>query len=421
MENINTPLAHFLKPTKIEDIIGQDHIIGNDSFLKRAIENNNIPSMIFYGPSGTGKTSLALVISKIMNTKFEKVNAVSAGISDLREIIKQALINKKSLFNKKTILFIDEIHRFNKKQQDYLLPFVENGTITLIGATTENPSFEVNSALLSRTQVFVFKTLTKEHIFEILKKSQEKILSLKVISEKNKINEPILIFIAFYSHGDARFALNIYELAIQEKINGQKITQKTIKNIIQNKALMYDKNGSQHYNIISALHKSMRDSDPHAAAYWTMRMIEGGEDPKYIVRRMMRFASEDIGNANPQALILASATQNTVNFLGLPECNTALVQLATYLALSEKDNSCYVAVCDIKEDIKKYGPLDVPVHLKNAVTDLDKKMGYGKGIKYAHNFKDKKVEQIHLPKELQNKKYYKNSFERKKEGKKDLW
>ncbi len=416
---MNIPFAHFLKPTKLSEIFGQDKIVGDNTFLKRAIENDNIPSMIFYGPPGSGKTSLATVISKATSSEFRKVNAVAAGLADLRKIISEAIESKDSLFKKKTILFIDEIHRFNKRQQDYLLPFVENGTVTLIGATTENPSFEVNSALLSRTQVFVFKTPEKKDIFNILKSGQDKLLKLKQIDKK--LDDDLLEAIAFYAQGDSRFAINVLEMAHTELANGEKVNKGKIVAIIQTKALTYDKNGQEHYNIISALHKSMRDSDPNAAAYWAMRMIEGGEDPKYIVRRMMRFASEDIGNANPQALILASAVQNTVTFLGYPECDTALVQLATYLAESPKDNSSYVAVCDAREDIKNFGPLDVPTHLKNAVTPLDKEMGYGKGVKYAHNFESKKVEQEHLPEKLKGRKYYRNSFERKKDGRKDLW
>ncbi|MCK5588809.1 MAG: AAA family ATPase, partial [Candidatus Pacebacteria bacterium] len=266
---MNIPLAHFLKPKTLNEIIGQKKIIGKNSFLRKAVENDNLPSMIFYGPPGTGKTSLACVISEITKSDFKKVNAVSAGITDLRNIIIEAQENQNSLFKKKTILFIDEIHRFNKKQQDFLLPFVEDGTITLIGATTENPSFEVNSALLSRTQVFVFKMLQEEDIVQILKNGQDKLLKIK--NSKKGINDNILKFIAFFSHGDARFALNIYELALQELKNDKNLTEDVIKNIIQNKALMYDKNGQEHYNIISALHKSMRDSDPDAAAYWALR------------------------------------------------------------------------------------------------------------------------------------------------------
>ncbi len=267
MTKTNTPLAHFLKPNSLDEIIGQEKIIGPETFLRRAIENDNIPSMIFYGPPGVGKTSLAVVISKMTGAKFKKVNAVSAGIADLREVVSEARRDRQSLFQNKTILFIDEIHRFNKKQQDFLLPHVEDGTVILVGATTENPSFEVNSALLSRTQVFVFQQLTKEDIFKILKQAQERLLKLGRIGEDEKLAEKILIFIAFYSHGDARFALNIYEMALGEQEAGKKINQAVIKDIIQNKALMYDKNGSQHYNIISALHKFMRDSDPHGAAY----------------------------------------------------------------------------------------------------------------------------------------------------------
>ncbi len=415
----NTPLAHFLKPKKISEIIGQDEIIGKGSFLKKAIENDELPSMIFYGPSGVGKTSLAMTIAEKTNSFFHKVNAVSSGIADLKKIIKQAENNKQQLFNKKTILFIDEIHRFNKKQQDYLLPFVEDGTIILIGATTENPSFEVNHALLSRVKIFVFKNLTEKDILKILSNAQNKLLKLN--NAKKGIEKNFLEMIAKSANGDARVALNLYEIILQELKNGKKITKKIIEEIINKKILKYDKNGQEHYNIISALHKSMRNSDPDASAYWTIRMLESGEDPKYIVRRMMRFASEDIGNSDPQALILASAVQNTVHFLGYPECNTALTQLATYLALAPKDNSCYTAVEDVKNDIQQYGSLPVPNNLKNAVTDLDQKLGYGKNMTYVHNNPNQKIKINHLPEKLKNKKYYRNSFERKKEGKKDLW
>ena len=419
MNNLSTPLAHFLKPKTISEIIGQDSIVGKDTFLFKAIANDQIPSMIFYGPSGVGKTSLAMTIAEQTNSDFLKINAVSAGIADIKKIIIQAQENKQQLFDKKTILFIDEIHRFNKKQQDFLLPFVEDGTITLIGATTENPSFEVNSALLSRVKVFVFNRLSDESLLIILENAQKKLLKLN--NAKKGIAKKYLKLIANSADGDARIALNLYELVLQELKNGHRITKEIIESILSQKILKYDKNGQEHYNTISALHKSMRNSDPNASAYWAMRMLEAGEDPKYIVRRMIRFASEDIGNADPQALILANAVQNTVHFLGMPECNTAVVQLATYLALAPKNNSSYVAVCDIQEDIKKYGSLPVPDDLKNAVTGLDEKMGYGKNMKYIHNSKEQKINLNHLPEKLKNKKYYKNSFERKKEGKKDLW
>jgi len=423
---MSTPLAHKLKPKLLSDIVGQEHILGEDTFLYRAIKRDKIPSMILYGPPGCGKTSLAYVIAKSTKTQFKIINAVSSGIKDLREVIKSAKQYKNN--GRDTTLFIDEIHRFNKRQQDYLLPFVEQGVVTLIGATTENPSFEVNSALLSRSQVFVLKRLSDDAIFQILKNGLEK--------EKNKeqenhqsptlmsgFDDEVLRYIATFVHGDARFAINTLEQLLLEIENNPKVevTQDLVRDIMQNKAIMYDKDGEEHYNIISALHKSMRDGDVDASVYWIMRMIEGGEDPKYIVRRMIRFASEDIGNADPQALMLAIATKEVVMFLGLPECDTALVQLAVYLAKAPKDNSSYVATIEAKEDIKKHGALGVPLHLRNADTKLMKSWGYGKGYKYAHNEDGAKVEQEHLPEELKGKKYYKNSHERKQEGKSNLW
>jgi putative ATPase len=433
MEVMSMPLAHKLKPKSIGDIIGQEHILGTNAFLRRAIERDNIPSMIFYGPPGCGKTSLAFVIASTTKSHFKIVNAVSSGIKDLREVIAQAKnrLGEESLFKaEKTILFIDEIHRFNKKQQDYLLPFVERGIVTLIGATTENPSFEVNSALLSRSQVFVLKKLNDDAILEILKKGIERyVIEENGESKSNsksdcaiEINDEVLRYIATFVHGDARFAINTLEQLLVEidSDSDADVTQNLVRDIMQSKAIMYDKDGEEHYNIISALHKSMRDGDADASVYWTMRMVEGGEDPKYIVRRMIRFASEDIGNADPEALNLAIATKDVVMFLGYPECDTALVQLAVYLAKAEKDNSAYVATIEAKEDIKKFGALDVPLHLRNADTKLMRSWGYGDGYKYAHNEEGAVVEQEHLPEELKGKKYYKNSFERKHGDESDL-
>lgn len=414
-----TPLAHKLKPEKLDEIVGQEHLLGKSSFLRRAIERDEVPSMILYGPPGCGKTSLAYVIAKVTNADFKIVNAVSAGIKDLREIVAEAKTGRTSLFKKKTILFIDEIHRFNKKQQDYLLPFVERGTVVLIGATTENPSFEVVSALLSRAQVFVLHALASEDVLQILKNGIKKATAWGLMNFK--ISDKLLKYIAALSHGDARFALNVLEQLIKEKEAGQDVTEDLVKDVMQNKALMYDKGGEEHYNIISALHKSMRDGDVDASVYWTMRMVEGGEDPKYIVRRLIRFASEDVGNADPEALKLAIAAKEVVTFLGLPECDTALVQLAVYLAQAPKDNSAYVATMEARGDIKKHGPLGVPLHLRNAPTKLMKDWDYGKGYKYAHNEDGASVEQEHLPEELEGKKYYKNSYERRQEGKEDLW
>ncbi len=388
--------------------------------MRRAIERDALPSMILYGPPGCGKTSLAEVIARATKASFKRVNAVSGGIKDLREVVGEAQKARKesSLFGEqKTILFIDEIHRFNKKQQDYLLPFVERGVVTLIGATTENPSFEVNAALLSRSQVFVLNKLSTGELVQILKNALVKHAGA---SERKTFKEKHLKLIANYSHGDARFALNTLEQALKELESGAGISDELLKDIMQNKALSYDKDGEEHYNIISALHKSMRDSDVDASVYWTMRMIEAGEDPKYIVRRMIRFASEDVGNADPEALQLAVAVKDAVEFLGYPECDTALVQLAAYLARAPKDNSAYVASIETREDIKKHGPLPVPLHLRNAESGLMKNWGYGNGYKYAHNEKNARVEQEHLPKELHDRKYYKTSYERIKEDQKGL-
>ncbi|HEC21158.1 MAG TPA: replication-associated recombination protein A [Candidatus Peregrinibacteria bacterium] len=400
MNNSNKPLAYRLRPQRLDDIVGQDHLVGKGAFLRRAIERDELFSMILYGPPGCGKTSLAAVIALATKAEFAVVNAVAAGIKDLKAVVELSHKKQDGLFRERTIMFIDEIHRFNKKQQDYLLPSVEKGVVTLIGATTENPSFEVNSALLSRCQVFVLKALDD--------KSIEKIISngLKQLGREKDVKKEILQFVARYAHGDARFAINILEQLLRELDQGKKLTKDLAKEIMQKKALMYDKNGEEHYNIISALHKSMRDSDPDAAAYWTMRMVEGGEDPKYIVRRMIRFASEDIGNADPKALEVAVAAKQAVEFIGLPECNTALIQCATYLAKAPKDNSCYRAVKLVQRDIAEHGPLPVPFHLRNAPTKLMKEWGYGKGYKYAHEYKDAKVDQKHLPEKLEGKKYY---------------
>ncbi len=399
-----TPIAYTLRPNSFDEIIGQEHLIGPKSTLRKNIENGNITSMILYGPPGTGKTTIASVIAKSTKSEFRTVNAVASGIKDLRHVIQRAQTQKEQLLQQQTILFIDEIHRFNKKQQDYLLPFVENGTVTLIGATTENPSFEVNSALLSRCHVYLLNNLSAAHIKVILTQAIEKLE--KSLNIDIDISPKLITEIAHTANSDARFALNTLEQITYEILRGTKITDKTIKSIMQKKALLYDKNGEEHYNIISALHKSMRDSDPDAAAYWTMRMLMGGEDPKYIVRRMIRFASEDIGNKDSNALKIAIATKESVIFLGVPECNTALIQCAQYLANAPKSNECYKALGLIKNDIDTYGPLPVPLHLRNATTKLDKSFGYGEGYKYAHNYKDAKVDQEHFPKELKNRKYF---------------
>ncbi len=389
---ITQPLAYRMRPSNLDEFVGQEHLVGEGKPLRIALEKNAFPSsIILWGPPGCGKTTIARLISKLTNSEFIELSAVNAKKDDVKRAINQA-----KLFQKKTILFLDEIHRFNKAQQDFLLPFVENGTITLVGATTENPSFEIISALLSRSRTYVLKELQEEHLIQILNQALKHEKGIKTtISEENKK------LIANIANGDARSALNILEIA--HSISEGEITKETIENSAQ-KFLRYDKNGEEHHNIISALHKSMRDSDPDASAYWTMRMIEAGEDAKYIVRRMIRFASEDIGNADPQALQLAIATKNSVMFLGYPECNTALVQCAIYLAKAPKSNATYKAVLEIQKDIKETGNLSVPLHLRNAETKLMKDIGYGKGYKYFHDDPSAKNQQ-HLPDELVGRKY----------------
>jgi len=395
------PLAYRMRPSSLDEFVGQEHLVGKNKPLRIAIETKNLPaSIIFWGPPGCGKTTLAKLISRLIGFEFVEYSAVSAGKEDIKKAVQRS-----RLLHTKTILFLDEIHRFNKAQQDFLLPYVEDGTLTLIGATTENPSFEVISALLSRSRVFILNRLTEIELEKIINNAltSERGLQNILISEENKN------LIVNLANGDARSALNILELAYaladktQEKIE---ITKDLVTGAAQKKSLVYDKQGEEHYNIISALHKSMRDSDAQAAVYWTMRMLEGGEDPLYIARRLIRFASEDIGNADPQALQVVIAAKEAAEFLGMPECNTAVVQAAVYLANAPKSNAVYEAVNKAKEDIEKTGNLPVPLHLRNAPTSLMKDIGYGKGYKYAHDYKDAKVNQEHLPDELKDHIYY---------------
>jgi len=391
----------------LEKFLGQEEIIGQGTLLRRAIEADRLPSIIFWGPPGSGKTTLAFIIAQKTKSDFKRISAVNSGLKDLREILKIAEQNKKK--NKQTILFIDEIHRWNKSQQDALLPYVEKGTVILIGATTENPSFEVVGALLSRCRVFILKQLTEDQIIKIVKTAladKEKGLGgLKV-----KIREEVIRILAQLSNGDARAALNTLEYAVFSSSSFKTpITPEIIKEAFQKSHLFYDKDGEEHYNIISALHKSMRGSDADASLYWLARMIEAGEDPLYIARRLIRFAAEDIGLANSRALEQAVAAYQACHFIGLPECNVILAQAAVYMAKCKKSNDLYVAYEKATEDVKRYGNLPVPLHLCNAPTKLMKEIGYGKGYKYSPNH-DYKEKQEYLPKELKNKKYLKQSL-----------
>ncbi len=394
------PLADRIRPNDLDDFLGQDDLIGKGKLLRKAIEEDKVPSMIFWGPPGSGKTTLAYIIAQKTKSEFRQISAVSSGLKDLREILGEAEANKR--LGIKTILFVDEIHRWNKAQQDALLPHIEKGTLILIGATTENPSFEVIGPLLSRCRVFVLKQLTKAHLFKILKRAlKDEENGLGKI--KIKIEDKIINLIAEMSNGDARVALNVLEYASSLSSN---ITASIVKEAFQKSNLFYDKDGEEHYNIISALHKSMRGSDADAALYWLARMLEAGEDPLYIARRLIRFASEDIGLANSQALEQAVAAYEACHFIGAPECNVVLAQAVVYMAKCKKSNDLYVAYEKAAADVKKYGNLPVPLHIRNAPTGLMKDLGYGKGYKYSpdYNYKEK---QEYFPPELKGRKYLK--------------
>lgn len=391
------PLAEKMRPLDLVDYVGQVEIVGEKSGIKKMIENDTVTSMIFWGPPGVGKTTLAKIIAHKTKASFHELSAVTSGLKEIKEIFEIAKMNKVNGI--KTILFVDEIHRFNKSQQDAFLPYVENGDIILIGATTENPSFEVNSALLSRMKVFVLKSLEKEEILRILKKAKEKYYS------NIQIEEDCYVLIADLASGDARQALNTLENLLNT-INKKVITRKDLESILQSKTFIYDKDGEEHYNLISALHKSMRNSDPDAALYYTARMLEAGENPLYIVRRLTRFASEDIGLANPNALVQAISTLEAVKLLGMPECNVNIAQLVIYLSVSPKSNSLYKAYESAKKDALATTNLKVPLHLRNAETKLDKELGYGEGYQYAHDFRSGITKMLCLPEELKDRKYY---------------
>lgn len=395
-----TPLAESLRPQTLDNYIGQQHLVGKDAILRRSIESGNIPSMILWGPPGVGKTTLANVISNTLNKEFYTLSAVSSGVKDVRNVINQA-----AMFNGNAVLFIDEIHRFSKSQQDSLLSAVEKGIITLIGATTENPSFEVISPLLSRCQVYILSSLEADDLRLLLKtgiQSLSEKFDLKITVDED---EALLRL----SGGDARKLYNALELVVyQEKTSKKKIkiTNDLVKTIIQENLAVYDKQGEMHYDIISAFIKSVRGSDPNAAVYWLARMVEAGEDPKFIARRMLILASEDIGNANPNALLLANTCMDAINKIGWPEGRIILSQTAVFLANSEKSNSSYLAIKDAQAEVQKSGNLSVPLHLRNAPTKLMKDIGYGKEYKYAHQYDDNFIDLEFLPERIIGTKFF---------------
>ena len=400
----NTPLANRVRPTTLEEFVGQKHLIGDKKILREIIDQDKIPSLIFWGPPGVGKTTLAEIIAKKTKANFITFSAVTSGINDIKKVMKEAELNRE--MGQKTIVFIDEIHRFNKAQQDAFLPFVEKGSITLIGATTENPSFEINSALLSRCKVFVLKSLTQDDLVELLNNTLN---NPKAFKKEVDIQADTLQLIAAYANGDARVALNTLEMAvINSQTKDDKITVNIddIRQLLNTKSLRYDKNGEEHYNIISALHKSMRNSDTDSAIYWTTRMLEGGEDPLYIARRLVRFASEDIGLADTNALNVAINTFQACQFLGMPECNVHLIECVIYLSVAPKSNAAYKALLKAQKDVKKYGNLPVPLQIRNAPTKLMKNLGYGKDYKLAHDYQDKLTMMQTVPDEVLGHQYY---------------
>ena len=403
---LNQPLADRMRPQNLDDYMGQKHLVGENAILRKAIESGNIPSFILWGPPGVGKTTLAKIIANQQNRPFFTLSAVHSGVKDVRETIEKA--KKQQFFDAPNpILFIDEIHRFNKSQQDSLLSAVEQGTIILIGATTENPSFEVISPLLSRTQVYILKSLEKEGLIELLNKAIKEDQYLKDLNIKIAEYESLLRF----SGGDARKLYNILELVVNTEMSKSskkiKITNDIVIDILQQNIATYDKNGEQHYDIISAFIKSIRGSDPNAAVYWLARMIEGGEDPKFIARRLLILASEDIGLANPNALLLANSCFDAVNKIGWPESRIILSEATIYLATAPKSNSAYQAIKDAQQLVRKTGDLAVPLHIRNAPTKLMKDIGYGKDYKYAHSYDGNFVQDNFLPEEIKDNLIYK--------------
>ncbi|MDR1487984.1 MAG: replication-associated recombination protein A [Deltaproteobacteria bacterium] len=402
------PLAQRLRPRHLDEFIGQKHLLGPDKLLRLLYEQGQVASLILWGPPGVGKTSLARLITQKADAAYVEFSAVLSGIKDVREVVEKARLTRQA-HKKATVLFVDEIHRFNKAQQDAFLPHVESGLLTLIGATTENPSFEIIPALLSRTRVLVLEPLSREDLESLtaraLADSERGLGKLEASATPEAVE-----FLLRSSGGDARSLLNALELAAslaRSDSDGKKtITVETVEESVQRKAWRYDKDGEEHYNLISALHKSLRDGDPDGALYWLARMLEGGEDPLFLLRRMIRFASEDVGLADPLALMLGISALDSYRLLGSPEGDLALAHLAVHLALAPKSNAVYKAFGQARQDARTLGPLPVPLHIRNAPTKLMKQLGYAKGYKYAHDYQDAEVDQEHLPEELIGKRYY---------------
>jgi putative ATPase len=399
----DAPLAERLRPKSLEEVVGLEDLLGEKKFLRNAIETDRIPSMIFWGPPGSGKTTMARIIAKTTRARFVQFSATSTSIKDIKTLMEEARRGRQAR-GSKTIVFIDEIHRFNKAQQDAFLPYVEAGDIILIGATTENPSFEVNSALLSRSKVVVIPALEREQVITILRRAA----SHPTVQKFGiALDDAALDFIAATSAGDARQALTSLQLVVETaSAEDSPVGVDKVKEILQRRSLMYDKSGEEHYNIISALHKSIRNGDADAAVYWLVRMLEGGEDPMYIARRLVRAASEDIGNADPQALVFAVAVQQTVHFIGMPEGGVPLAQLVTYLAAAPKSNAAYAGYGEAVREVRQGDNPGVPLHIRNAPTRLMKDLGYGSGYQYAHDFEDQTAAMECLPEALAGRRFY---------------